>query len=55
MAVNPEMSMNATVPSTSRHELSGSSRSHSSVNRGMNGTRSVDDVESAFAELVAIK
>ncbi len=54
IAVKPEMSMKATVPSTSRHDAKGSSRSHSSVSRGMNGTRSVGVGESAFAGVAAI-
>ncbi len=40
IAVNPEMSTNASVPSTSCHVCSGRSRSQSSVRRGTNGTSS---------------
>ena len=54
IAVKPEMSMKATVPSTSRHDAAGSSRSHSSVSRGTNGTRSVGAGESALAGVAAI-
>src|SRR5690348_12932444 len=40
MAVNPEMSTNASVPSTSSHPSSGLDRSQSIVRRGTNETSS---------------
>src|SRR5579859_833363 len=40
MAVKPEMSMNASVPSTSSQRSSGVALSHSSVSRGTKGTSS---------------
>jgi hypothetical protein len=43
MAVKPEMSMNATVPSTSRHSSLGLSLSQSIVRRGTNETSSAED------------
>ncbi len=42
IAVKPEMSMNASVPSTSRQCPLGLSRSHSRVSRGTNGTSSAE-------------
>ena len=49
IAVKPEMSMNETVPSTSRQSASGSFRNQSIVRRGTNETRSAeaDDGEAA--------
>jgi len=41
IAVNPEMSTNAIVPSTSRHSRSGFSASHSITSRGTYGVKSV--------------
>src|SRR5690349_770684 len=42
IAVNPEMSTKARVPSTSCHVISALSRSQSSVSRGTNDTSSAD-------------
>src|SRR6476660_3832266 len=50
IAVKPEMSINASVPSSSRQDAAGSSRSHSNVSRGTNGTRSADAWDSALVE-----
>ena len=52
MAVKPEMSMKASVPATSRHNASGSSRSHSSVSLGTNGTSSAADGADVIASVI---
>ena len=53
MAVNPEMSTNASVPSTSRQRTSGSSRSQVSVSRGTKETSSAEAVVSRGVSSIA--